>query len=333
MMTEYKGVMVLGETNDGHLAPITAELLGCGRRLAEVLQETLSAVIIGGNVKGLAAEAAHSGADRVYEVSDRLLEDYLTETYTAVMATVVEKAKPRILLMGQTAVGRDLAPRLAFRLQTAAAMDCIELDIDETSRQLLQTRPVFGGNARAVVATECLPQIATVRAKSMAPLTPDADRNAEVISVQSGLNAAELKTRVVQKKPQNVEGLRLEDAAVVVGGGRGIGGGEGFKELEKLAGVLQGAVGASRPPCDAEWVPNTMMIGLTGKIIVPELYIAVALSGASQHMSGCATAKNIIAVNRDPEANIFREARYGVVGDWKKVLPAFTEKAKELLAE
>jgi len=332
-MKEYKGVMVLGEINDGHLAPITAELLGCGRRLADGLQETLIAVVIGGKIDGPVAEAACCGADRVYAVQDPLLEEYLTETYTAAMATVVDKVKPRILLMGQTAAGRDLAPRLAFRLQTAAAMDCIELDIDETSRQLLQTRPVFGGNARAVVATQCLPQIATVRAKSMAPLTPDADRNAEVIYIQSGLNAAELKTRVVQKKPQNVEGLRLEDAAVVVGGGRGIGGDEGFKELQKLAGVLQGAVGASRPPCDSEWVPNTMMIGLTGKIIVPELYIAVALSGASQHMSGCATAKNIIAVNRDPEANIFREARYGVVGDWKKVLPAFTEKLRTLLAE
>jgi electron transfer flavoprotein alpha subunit len=196
----------------------------------------------------------------------------------------------------------------------------------------LQTKPVYGGNAQAVFVCESYPQIATVRVKAMTPLEKDTSRKGDIITIDAGLDPSAVRTKVMEKVPEKVEGIRLEDAKVVVSGGRGIGSAEGFKQLEELARLLKGAMGASRPPCDNGWVPAGAQIGLTGKIVTPELYIAVALSGSSQHMSGCSGAKAIVAINKDPEANIFREARFGVVGDWKKVIPAFTNKLKELLA-
>jgi electron transfer flavoprotein alpha subunit len=218
-------------------------------------------------------------------------------------------------------------------LNTTASLGCLELAIDPESKLLLQTKPVYGGNAQAVFTCQSYPQIATVRPKAIAPLERDESRKGEVITIDAGLDPSAIRTKVLEKVPEEVEGIRLEDAEVIVSGGRGIGGAEGFKQLEELARMLRGAVGATRPPCDNEWVPAGAQIGLTGKIVTPDLYIAVALSGSSQHMSGCSGSKTIVAINKDPEANIFREARFGVVGDWKKVLPAFSEKAKELLAE
>jgi electron transfer flavoprotein alpha subunit len=235
--------------------------------------------------------------------------------------------------MGQTAIGRDLAPRLAFRLETTATLDCVELTIDPETKQLQQTKPVYGGNARAIFSGDTYPQIVTARAKTMTPLEPDSSRKGEVVKVDASLDASAIRTKVLEKVVEEVEGIKLEDAEVVIAGGRGMGNADGFKELEGLAKLFKGAVGASRPPCDNGWVPEQLQIGLTGKIVAPEIYIAVALSGSSQHMSGCSGSKNIIAINKDAEANIFREARFGVVGDWKKVLPAFTDKVKELLAK
>ncbi len=212
-------------------------------------------------------------------------------------------------------------------------MDCVELSIDPETKLLLQCRPVYGGNARAVFTCEAaLPQMATVRLKAMSPLERDDSRKGEVVGVEAGLEPSVIRTRVVDKVKQEVAGSKLEDASVVIGGGRGIGGAEGFKQLEELAVALRGAVGATRPPADNGWVPATIQVGLTGKIITPDLYIAVAISGASQHMAGCSGSKNIVAINKDAEANIFKEARFGVVGDWKQVLPALTEKVKELRA-
>jgi electron transfer flavoprotein alpha subunit len=332
-MAEYKGVMTFCETEEGKLASISTELLGCGRKLADDLGQELSAVLVGSGISSLAKEAIFFGADKAYVVDDPLLQDYQTDAYVLVMEKIVNQVMPQILILGQTSIGRDLAPRLAFRLNTAASLGCLELAIDPQSKLLLQTKPVYGGNAQAVFVCSSFPQIATVRAKAMAPLERNESRKGEVITVAAGLDPSAIRTKVVEKVPEKVEGIRLEDAKVVVSGGRGIGGAEGFKQLEELAGMLKGAVGATRPPCDNGWMPAGAQIGLTGKIITPDLYIAVALSGSSQHMSGCSGSKTIVAINKDPEANIFREARFGVVGDWKKVLPAFTNKLKELLAE
>jgi len=332
-MAENKGVLVLCETKEGKLASISTELLGGGRKLASDLGEELAAVLVGSGVAGLAQEAIAYGADKVYVVDDPILKDYQTDSYLPVMEKVVGQAMPQVLIMGQTSIGRDLAPRLAFRLKTAAVLGCLELAIDPQSKKLLQTKPVYGGNAQAVFTTDSFPQIATVRPKAMTPLEPDQSRKGEVVKIEAGLDPSAIRAKVLEKVPEEVTGIKLEDAEVVVGGGRGIGNTEGFEQLEALAKLLKGAVGATRPPCDNGWMPTGAQIGLTGKIIAPELYIAVALSGSSQHMSGCSGSKTIVAINKDPEANIFREARFGVVGDWKKVVPALTEKLKELLAK
>jgi len=332
-MAEYKGVMIFCEVAEGKLASIATELLGGGKKLAGDVGQELSAVLVGSGISGLAQEAIAFGADKVYVVDSPLLKDYQTDSYIIAVEKVVKQVMPQILIMGQTAIGRDLAPRLAFRLNTAASLGCLELGIDPQSKLMLQTKPVYGGNAQAVFVCSSFPQIATVRAKAMTPLERDGSRKGETVTIDAGLDPSAIRTKVLEKVSEKVEGIRLEDAEVVVSGGRGIGGAEGFKQLEELAKLLKGAVGATRPPCDNGWVPAGAQVGLTGKIVTPDLYIAVALSGSSQHMSGCSGAKTIVAINKDAEANIFREARFGVVGDWKKALPAFTSKLKELLAK
>ena len=328
-----KGVLVFGESVEGRLASVTAELLGCGRKLAEDIGQEVSVVLAGSGVNGVSQEAISFGADKVYVVDDPILANYQTEPYLSVMENVVKQAEPQIILLSQDTVGRDLAPRLAFRLGTAATMDCIAIAIDPETKRLAPTKPVYGGNAQAIYSYDTDPQIATVRAKAVAALDPDPSRKGEVISVAAGLDPSAVRARVLEKVKEEVQGIKLEEAPIVISGGRGIGGPEGFKELEELAKLLRGAVGGSRPACDNSWVPDTSQVGLTGKIVTPDLYIAVAISGSSQHMAGCSGAKVIVAINKDPEANIFKEARFGVVGDWKKVLPAFTQKVKELLAQ
>jgi len=331
-MAEYKGVMIIGEAKERKLAVITAELLGCGRELADDLGQELCCLLVGSDISSLAREAVAFGADKVYVVDVPLLKDYQTDPYLSVVEQVAKQLMPQVILFGQTDIGRDLAPRLAFRLGTSVTTDCVELAIDPDSKLLLQTKPVYGGNARAIFTCESYPQIATVRAKAMSPLERDESRQGEVIDIEASLDPQAMRAKLLEKVVEEVEGIRLEDAEVVVCGGRGIGGAEGFQQLEELARILKGAVGATRPPCDNGWVPTSYQIGLTGKIIAPDLYIAIALSGSSQHMTGCSSAKNVVAINKDFEANIFREARFGIVADWKQVLPAFTEKVKELLA-
>jgi len=332
-MAEYKGVMIHCEVAEGKLAAIATELLGCGRKLADDLGQELYAALVGNKLSDLAQEAITFGADKVYVIDDPLLKDYQTDSYAPVMEKLIKQVMPQILLLGQTSIGRDLAPRLAFKLDTVATMDCVELAIDSDSKRLLQTKPVFGGNAQAIFINESDTQVATVRTKAMSPLEPDSSRQGESITIDAGIDSSAIRTKVLEQVPEAVEGIKLEDAKVVVSGGRGIGSADGFKQLEELAKILKGAVGATRPPCDNGWVPAGLQVGLTGKIISPDLYIAVALSGASQHMTGSSGAKTIVAINKDAEANIFREARFGIVGDWKKVLPAFTDKVKELLVE
>ena len=331
-MADNKGVLVVGDINEGKVAAITAEMLGAGKKLATKLGEPLCAALLGSGIKGLAAEAVAFGADKVFVVDDANLKDYQSDAYVTAAESVIKQANPRIVLLGQSTVGRDLAPRLAFRFNTSISMDCVDLDVD-ANKLLVQTKPVYGGNARAIFTTEALPQMATVRPKAMTALPRDAAKTGEVVDVASGIDPAKIKTKFVKKIKEEVAGVKLEDAPAVVAGGRGIGGPEGFKQLEELARLFKGAVGATRPAVDNNWVPATIQVGLTGKIVAPELYIAIALSGSSQHMAGCSGSKNIVAINKDPESNIFREARFGIVGDWKQALPAFTAKVKELLKE
>ncbi len=321
-MQTGNGVLVHCEVSDGRLAPVATEALGAGVRLATALEQELSAVLIGDGIGEAAHEAVACGAAKVYVVDAPSLHDYATEPYLQAMETVIRQSGPAVVILGQTPIGRDLAPWLALRLGTGATMDCMALEIDPDSKRLLMTRPVYGGNAQAVQVCRTDPQIATIRLKAMAPATKDDARQGQVIDATSAVEPSAARAATRERKIEPTAGLKLEDARVIVAGGRGIGSAAGFQQLAELATLLHGAVGATRPPCDAGWALDSQQIGITGKIVSPDLYVAVAVSGASQHVSGCSSSKVIVAINKDPEANIFRVADYGIVDDWKTVVPA-----------
>ena len=331
-MANESGVLVFGEAAEGGgLAAISLELLGAARRLGEQLGQSVSAAILGQGVESLAQELIAGGADKVYVVDDALLATYQGDAYLPAAVKVCQEANPAVVLLPQTMTGRDLSPRLAHRLGTAAVMDCIELKVKDG--RVVMTRPCYGGNANADYTCKAMPQMATVRGKSQEPLAPDPSRKGEVVKVAAGVDASAVRAKLVERRKEEAAGVRLEDAEAVVCGGRGMGSPEAFKELEDLATILGGATGATRAACDLGWYPVPQQIGLTGKIVSPTLYIAIALSGASQHMAGVSGAKTIVAINKDPEANIFRFCRYGVVADWKAVLPALKEKVRQLKAQ
>ncbi len=326
-----KGILVFGEvTEDKRLAGIAGELLGAARRLGGA-DGPVTCALLGQGIEALAQEAIALGADKVIVVDDALLADYQGDTYLPVAQRLCQEVDPAVVLLGQTMLGRDLGPRLAARLHTAVAMDCTELAYQDG--RLRATRPCYGGNALAQYSFQTSPQIATVRVKAQEPLPRDDSRRGEIVKLAAELPSGAVRTRITGRRKEKAEGIRLEDAPVVVSGGRGLGGPEGFQALEELAAALGGAVGASRAACDLGWIPVSQQVGLTGKVVTPDLYIAVAISGASQHMAGVSQVKNIVAINKDPEANIFKAARFGVVGDWKEVIPAFTKKVAELKAE
>jgi len=332
-MAENKGILVCGELAGGKLASITTELLGCGRKLADDLKEDLSCLLVSDAVGGASKEAIAFGADKVYAVEHPALKEYQADSYIQAAEKLVKEISPRAILIGQTSMGRDLAPRLAFRLGTSLTTDCLDLSIDPGTKLLIQTRPVYGGNAQAIFTSELKPQMVTVRTKAMSPLERDDSRKGEVIPTKIDIDTSKVRTKILETIKEEAVGIKLEDAPVIVCGGRGVGGPEPFQTtLKALADLLHGAVGASRPPADNGWVPEAVHIGLTGKIVAPDIYIAIAVSGASQHTAGCSGSKHIIAINKDPEANIFREAEFGVVGKYEEVVPAFTNKLKELLA-
>jgi electron transfer flavoprotein alpha subunit len=319
-------VVVYGEIREGGLSPVTKELLGGARILADELNEELRLIFMGDAITDSAREALALGADKVYVVDDPKLHDYRTDPYASALASFVEREKPRILLFGNTDQGADLGVRLSFRLNTAIVTDCVEVSLDETKR-LVRTKPVYGGVAMANYVSDDLPQMATIRPKSM--LAPEKRApQGEVIPLSFDLPSP--RTAVLERVAAEIEGVKLEDADIIVSGGRGMGGPEGFQELEKAAKFLKGVVGGSRVACDNNWVPTTLQVGITGKIVAPALYLAVGISGASQHMSGCSRSKTIVAINKDSAAPIFKQAHYGVVGDWKVILPAFLDKLKSL---
>lgn len=331
-MDTHKGVLVCGEIIEGKLAPVTIELLGMGRKLADELGEELHILLMSGKTGDLGQEAIAYGAGKAYVVDDNLLDGYNSDAYTQVAANICQEVLPAIVLLGHTDSGLDLAPRLNGRLGGGLAMDCLELSIDPATKSLVATRPVFGGNAHAsVVAKAARPQMATIRPKTVPPPERNDSRQGEVIPVASKLDAAAIQVKVVDRVKEEVEGVRLEDAEVVISGGRGIGGAENFETLRELAAALGGAVGATRPVCDEGWAPMTLQVGQTGKVVSPKIYIAVGLSGAIQHIAGCLGSKYIVAINNDKDANIFNVAHFGIVADHKEVLPALTAKLKELL--
>jgi electron transfer flavoprotein alpha subunit len=330
-MSNYKGVMVYGETIEGKLAAITKELLGCGYKLAEALGENLYAVLVGSDMRAAANEAIAFGATKVYIVDHHLLREYQADGYVLSMVKVLKDVMPKVLIMGQTSVGRDLLPRLAFSLDTVAILDCTDLSIDKESGQLLRTKPVYGGKALATFAGDSYPQMATVRVKSQTPAEKDDSRSGEVVRIEPEFAEASIRTKLCERVLEEKKGIKLEDAEVIISGGRGIGGPEGFQQLYELAALVPGAaVGASRSPIDVGWAPSSIQVGLTGKVVSPKVYIACGISGASQHMAGCSGSETIVAINTDRKANMFKEAKFGVVGDWKVVLPVFVKEIHDL---
>ncbi len=332
-MAEAQGVLVLGDSAENELSSVSRELLAAGRRLADDLGEELAIGLLGDTLDQPSQQAISHGADKVYAVNHPALAEYQVDLYLAAMESLAKDVSPRVILIGRTNEGRELAPRLAFRLRVGLAQDCLEVSVDSASGTLFANRPVYGGNAVAVVSCNYTPQVAAIRPKVYEPMEPDDSRQGQVVSFPVELDSAQARSKVVDVVAEESEGIKLEEARIVVSGGRGLGGPEPFQDLEQLAKALGGAVGASRAAVDSGWVPSSYQVGLTGKTITPEVYITVAISGASQHMAGCSGAKVIVAINKDAEANIFKEARYGVVGDWQEIVPAFTEAVRELVQD
>ena len=330
-MDTNKGVLVCGEIAGQKLAPVTIELLGIGRKLANELGEDLSVLLMGSKTSGLGQDAIAYGADKVYAVEDSILDNYNSDAYTQAAADLCRKVLPSIMLLGHTDVGCDLAPRLNGRLGGGLAMDCLALSIDPATKFLISTRPVYGGNAHAAMVTKSArPQMATLRPKTVPPAERNDGRQGQVIIVEDKIDPSVLKVKVVERIKEEVEGVKLEDAEVVVSGGRGIGSAQNFTMVRELARVLGGAVGATRPVCDEGWTPAALQVGQSGKVVSPKLYIAVGISGAMAHITGCLGSKYIVAINKDKDANIFNVAHFGIVADYKEVLPALTAKIKEL---
>lgn len=319
--------VVLGDLADGRLSGATAELIALGRKLGA----PVAAALAGVGLESAASEALAAGADKAYLLNSPVLAEPQTDALVAAFEQLCKHSSPAVVLVAKTPIGRDVGPRLATRLGVGLAQDCVDLRRD-SSGTLIAIRPVYGGNALAALAfSDARPSIVVVRGKVYPPLAPDPARKGEIVRFEPKLDPSAVKARTVEFVRREAAGVRLEDAAVVVSGGRGLGGPEPFGMLKELAGLLDGAVGASRAACDAGWIDHSYQVGLTGKTITPNVYITVGISGASQHMAGCSGAKNIVAINKDANANIFKEARYGVVGDWKKVLPSFIEAVRELV--
>ena len=329
-MADATGILVFDAAGEGQLSSTGQELLAAGRGLADTLGQELSIGLVGADAGDAPQQAIAHGADRAYAVTNPALGEYHPDRYLAALAALAAEAAPGIILIARNNEGRELAPRLAFRLGVGLAQDCLEVAADAATGRLLANRPVYGGSAVAVVSCTQTPQIAAIRPKTYEPLAADAGRAGQVVAFPVEIDPAVARTRVIDVVKEEAEGIKLEDARIVVSGGRGLGGPEPFAQLEELAGLLGGAVGASRAAVDSGWVPANYQVGLTGKTITPDLYITVAISGASQHMAGCSGAKAIVAINKDADANIFKEARYGVVGDWEKVVPALMATVREL---
>ena len=329
--SQYHGLWVIAEHLHSQLRRGTYELLGEGRRLADKLGVEMAAVLLGDGVEGLAQVLIAHGADKVYLAQDPALAHYRTGPYTDVLAGMIHQHKPEIVLVSATPQGRDLAPRVAARVSAGLTADCTGLDIDLNERLLMQTRPAFGGNLMAtIVCRQARPQMSTVRPGVMKALDPDPARTGEVVVVPVKLDERAILAKIVEIVQQSDDGrVNLQDAAIIVSGGRGLGKPEHFALIRDLAAALGGAVGASRAAVDAGWIPAYHQVGQTGRTVQPKLYIACGISGAVQHLAGMGSSECIIAINKDPAAPIFNIATYGIVGDLFQIVPRLVRALRE----
>ena len=339
-LEEYKGVYVFAQQVDNEISSIAFELLGKAKDLAKDLNTEVTAVLLGSGVKGLADQLAEYGADKVIVVDDPELKDYRTEPYAHALASVINKYKPEIMLVGATAIGRDLGPRVSARVATGLTADCTVLEIgdfplqavpgqEQLHNQLLMTRPAFGGNTIATIACPYnRPQMATVRAGVMQKIAPVKGAKAVVEEFNPGFTPDNKYVEILDIVKAVTETVDIMDAKILVSGGRGVGSPENFKILEDLAEVIGGTVSCSRAVVDAGWKPKDLQVGQTGKTVRPNVYFAIGISGAIQHVAGMEESDIIVAINKDADAPIFDVADYGVVGDLNKIVPKLTEALK-----
>jgi electron transfer flavoprotein alpha subunit len=329
-MTEYKNILVFGEMDGENLSSVTAQVMRIGKTLSSDLEEELHLLLLGPDAQG-AEQGYGYGADKVFVGTDPLLENYLTDTYLQAMEQAVEGLNPFIILFAHNDKGLDLAPRLAFRLKTGVAVDCVDLKID--GGVLVTVKPVFGGKAHADAnIAGSRPQIASVREGAFDPADYDESKKGEVSNLALSIDGSKVKPRFVKKEKDEslALALKLAGANVVVSGGRGLKKKEGVDLIQATADLLDGAIAGSRPAVDNGWIPNALQIGLTGKKVNPQIYIAVGISGALQHMAGCSKSKTIVAINSDEAAPIFKMSHYGVVADYKGVLEGFNDEVKKM---
>ena len=344
-LEEYKGVFVFAQQVDNVLDGVAFELLGKGKDLAKDLNTDVTAVLVGSGVKGLADQLAEYGADRVIVVDDPELKDYRTEPYAHALASVINEYKPEIMLVGATAIGRDLGPTVSASVATGLTADCTKLEIGDfpinavghqpqKHNQLLMTRPAFGGNTIATIACpDNRPQMATVRPGVMQKIAPVKGAKAEVVEYNPGFTPNNRYVEILNVVKAVKNTANIMDAKILVSGGRGVGSKENFKLLEDLAEVLGGTVSCSRAAVENGWLPVDLQVGQTGKTVRPQIYFAIGISGAIQHVAGMEDSDLIIAINKDEGAPIFDVADYGLVGDLNKIVPALTKALKEEMAE
>ncbi|MCM1189714.1 MAG: electron transfer flavoprotein subunit alpha/FixB family protein [bacterium] len=340
VLEDYKGVYVFAQQVDNEISGIAYELLGKGKELAAKLETEVTAVLIGYQVKGLADKLAEYGADKVIVVDDPELATYRTEPYAHALASVIDEFKPEIVLVGATAIGRDLGPTVSARVATGLTADCTVLEIgdfpleprpgvEQKHNQLLMTRPAFGGNTIATIACpDNRPQMATVRPGVMQKLEPVAGAKAVVVEYNPGFTPNNRYVTIKEVVKAVSDTVDIMDAKVLVSGGRGVGSPENFKILEELAEVMGGTVSCSRAVVDAGWKPKDLQVGQTGKTVRPQIYFAIGISGAIQHVAGMEESDIIVAINKDEDAPIFDVADYGVVGDLNKIVPTLTAALK-----
>ena len=328
-LNDYKNIWVFIETECGKAKNVGYELLNVARPLADQKGCPLVAVVIGKDIEYVAKDAICYGADSAIIVDAPEYEYYTTDAFTKALVTLVEKYKPETLMIGATNNGRDMGPRVSCRLKTGLTADCTEIGIDEDTGNIAWTRPTFGGNLMAtIMCPDNRPQMGTVRPGVFKKGAYDESRTGEIIKETIHTAAEEIRTKLVERVNEVTEAINLEEADVIVAGGRGVGSAENFKLLEELAEAVDGTLGCSRAAVDAGWMPYVHQVGQSGKTVAPRLYFAIGISGAIQHLTGIAGSDTVIAVNKDSDAPIFDVADYGIVGDLNEVVPALTEAIK-----
>jgi len=330
----YKGVWTLGEMREGEIHAVSYELLAWGKDLADKLGVELSSIIIGHGIKDKANDLIYRGADKVYVVDNPALENFRADPYSKILVSLIEEYKPEIFIASATTTGRTLMPICAVKLQTGLTADCTGLDVDIDERLLIQTRPAIGGNIMATIKTPTSrPQMSTVRPKSKRPLPIDEKRSGEIIIKEFGGEYLSSRVKRVNFLREETVGAPIQDADIIISCGKGLKDGKNLSIINDLAELLGGSVGASRKAVDLGWISYSHQVGLSGKTVSPRLYIACGISGAVQHLAGMSSAETVIAINSDPEADIFRAADFGVVGDVFEVIPLFIQKLKERTKE